>query len=463
MRILADLQALFVKSSIAILSIVLNGLDVVAGVVTKIVTMTTNTTSLAGEPVRVVIIGASFAGLATEQSLSSGPNGNRVEITVVDVKEYFEYVPGILRCFIEPSHFTKGLSFPLSILNKKKTTKFVQGQVVAVQERQVVLKNRSMIPFDYLVLAAGSTYGGLPIIKATPLTTTARQAQWNQVAADLEQARTVVIVGGGAVGVELAGEILTKFNNTTKSSKRVVLVDMAPQILTGFPDSTVRYCTDWLKKQGAELYLGHPLRELGENFVTLANGTEVTADLVYKCVGAKPNTEFLKQGPLATALTEKGSVSVNDHLQVQGYSHIFCAGDMCCHAASQEVKLGHTAEVNAHLVAANIQRLIAAPPQDMTSHTPPLLYYPQGVVGNHSTPFIYAMSLGKYDGSLGMNGLVLHGVLPAVVKWMLEWTKVAAARQQQIGVLFWIIADVVSNWLGRTLLPTKKKSHSKAS
>jgi hypothetical protein len=77
------------------------------------------------------------------------------------------------------------------------------------------------------------------------------------------------------------------------------------------------------------------------------------------------------------------------------------------------------------------------------------------VTGADLTPKIYCVSLGAYEATLAFNGLVISGFLAALTKWLLEWTKVQAARARPIGVVFWIIADVVSNWLGRTLLPTK--------
>ena len=58
---------------------------------------------------------------------------------------------------------------------------------------------------------------------------------------------------------------------------------------------------------------------------------------------------------------------------------------------------------------------------------------------------------------MGFNSLVLSGWLVALVKWLLEWTKVAAAQQRPVGVLFWKVADSASMLLGRTLLPTRKQ------
>lgn len=83
------------------------------------------------------------------------------------------------------------------------------------------------------------------------------------------------------------------------------------------------------------------------------------------------------------------------------------------------------------------------------------LRYPDGVIGGASkTPLIYNISLGKYDASVGFNGVVFNGPVAALLKWVLEWTKVAAAAERPIGVWFWHLADWSSLLLGRTLIPT---------
>jgi NADH dehydrogenase FAD-containing subunit len=316
-------------------------------------------------------------------------------------------------------------------------------------ENLVLLHSGSSLPYDYLVLAAGSTYSGP--IKATPseCTLAQRQAQWNEAAEQLKKASTILIIGAGAVGVELAGEILTCYKR-----KHVILADVAPQVLSGFHPSSVQHATEWLTKHGAELRLHCKPQEIGEKYVTFADGTTLRVDLVYMCTGGKPNIDFVKQSSSSLGLAckgPKGSLVVNDHLQVEGFTDVFCAGDMCFHPGTDEIKLGHTAEVNAHLVAANIEQM------ERGDRHAPLLTYPHGVVGHHTTPRIYNISLGKYDATLGFNSFVLNGGLAAILKWLIEWTKVAAVARRPIGILFWEIGDFVSNLLGRTLLPSKRK------
>ena len=58
---------------------------------------------------RVVIVGASFGGLAAQRELSGRSD---LKVSLIDYKSYFEYTPGILRCFVQPT-FLKQLTCPL--------------------------------------------------------------------------------------------------------------------------------------------------------------------------------------------------------------------------------------------------------------------------------------------------------------------------------------------------------------
>lgn len=490
-----NLNQFLVESAIWVLRVILNAVDVVLGPFQNVCKAVFHKRGIApnardASKPRVVIVGASFAGLETQRELSH--YSNELDITIIDYKTYFEYTPGVLRCFVDPSHFSSSLTCSLSDLTKTGT-KVITGEVVSVDvedsnnvdRNEVTLKDGRKIPYDYLVLAAGSTYPGL--IKATPneVTIAQRQQQWDVAANELEKAQTVAIVGAGAVGVELAGEIRDKYPAGTK---RVMLVDMAPTILPGMEPGSIRYATKWLQDNDVEMYLGSPLKKIDPKYIQFKEGTTVQVDVVYKCVGVAPNSVMLGSSPLSKSLKgPKKAVEVNDYLQVNGYPHVFCAGDLCYHGTSNELKLAHTAILNAQLVAENIVRMVSQPPMQNGMVTQPsmqngvmsqssmqnggskagttnqpLLTYPSGVVGSSVTAKIYCLSLGKYDATLGFNQLVINGSIGAILKWLIEWTSVAAAAQRPIGNLFWMIAHFSSNLLGRTVLSSSSTPLSTA-
>ena len=390
------------------------------------------------KPKDVVIVGASFGGLAAQRELSGRKD---VRVTLIDFKDYFEYTPGVLRCFVQPS-FLSHLTCPLPT---PRNGERLRGAMCGANDQAVVVRDahgaERNVPYDYLVMAVGSTYAD-PIkpLQSEP-TLADRTAAWTAAAAKLKTANTVIIVGAGPVGIELAGEILTVYPN-----KHVIFIDMAPKILPGFDEAAYTHVFAWLKKRGAELMLGEAIDEIKTESVLLKSGQEVEADVVYKCVGVMPNTSMLKGG-MFEGKGFRGSVDVNDHLQVADHPQVYCVGDMMNHA-SRELKLGHTAEVNAHLAAHNILADL---------HGKPLLTYPRGVTGADNTPKIWCLSLGRYDAVLGFNGLILAGWYVAVLKWLLEWSKVAAAGERPVGVLFWKVSDYMSNLLNRTILPPSTK------
>eukprot|EP00966_Prymnesium_polylepis_P079306 1837908-Prymnesium_polylepis.2 len=166
-----------------------------------------------------------------------------------------------------------------------------------------------------------------------------REASWAKAGARLEAARDVIIVGAGAVGVELAGEILTKF-----PQKKVTFVDMAPTILPGFAPKCAQYSLAWLQARGVVMRLGEAIAAIDDASITLKSGEVMAADVVYKCVGVMPNTAMLKESPFKSAFGFRDSIVVNDQLQLAGHPNIFAVGDMMSHD-SRELKLGHTAEV----------------------------------------------------------------------------------------------------------------------
>lgn len=176
--------------------------------------------------------------------------------------------------------------------------------------------------------------------------------------------------------------------------------------------------------------------------VTLEDGRVLEADLVYKCLGMKPASSALESG-LKAALNSRGSLLVEDTLQVKGQPNIFGMGDVMLHENTRELKLGHTAEVNAHVVVENIRRLAA---------NAPLTQYPHGATGAATTPKIFCLSLGQHDASLGFNSLIINGWLAALVKHFLEWSKVRQQADTPLGRGIWVFGDWFSCLLGRTLL-----------
>ncbi|WP_220447504.1 FAD-dependent oxidoreductase [Nonomuraea diastatica] len=167
----------------------------------------------------------------------------------------------------------------------------------------------------------------------------------------------MLLIGAGAAGLELAGEIRAFFPH-----KHVTVADAAPDILPGPFGQELR---DELRKQldalGIELKLGSRLRELpGAAPATAAPvaiateaGEKMTADIWFRCFGATPRTDYLR-GSLALARDERGYVRVDEHLRVQGHERVFAIGDI----SDADRDMAAYAGAQGELLAANLRTMI---------------------------------------------------------------------------------------------------------
>lgn len=389
-------------------------------------------------------MGGSFSGLSCARALKREFN-----VTVVDFKNYFEYTPGILRVFVEPT-FYEEISCPLTKATKGAT--FVQARATSVNDKSVTVAkpdgSTEDIAYDYLLLGTGSIYPSP--IKPTEQEGNYEKRKENLDAASkkLKKAGSVLIVGGGPVGVELAGEILTEFPN-----KKVTIVDGLPTIVAPFPKDSIAFAHNWLLARGCKFEMNQaiagkfPDLEIDESGCNLTDGRRLTADVVYKCLGSKANAGYMKE-TYPEALDRGGRLIVNEHLQLKNNPRIFGMGDCMILPGVNEWKLAHTAEINAHLVSANLLRM---------HRGEKLKTYPEGMTGGGPTPQVYCLSLGKYSATLGLNWFVMSGGMAAFAKWGLEYTKVMAMTEKPLGLLIWRLADWSTFLLGRTLLKPKPK------
>ena len=233
----------------------------------------------------------------------------------------------------------------------------MQGRAAKVDAGRVVLASGEELPADYIVLATGSTYP-FPAKSDTDRTADAHEKTLGTHAA-LAAAARVLLVGAGAVGIELAGEIKAAW-----PSKQVTLVDVADDVLGGpFRPDLRAELRRQLGELGVQLLLGSPLRaeppvepgDLATFTVATQAGTEVTADIWFRCYGVIPVSDYLAGG-LAGARGPDGLIEVSPTLQVAGQERVFALGDV----STADRKVAGAASRQAAVVAGNIQKLIAA-------------------------------------------------------------------------------------------------------
>lgn len=390
----------------------------------------------------VVIVGGSFGGLTALRHLSNQPG---IRVVLIDQRTYYEYVPGILRLFCDPS-LHKSITRPMP----KSNNEFVHGCVKVINAHSIVvrtensgtkLENEVTISYDHIIIATGADYRAPVTPSPNEKEYRTRHKTWQDQAKRLRNAESVLILGGGAVGTELAAEIACHF-----PEKRLCIVDGQDRLLPLFPRETSAHAESWFKERGVELLMGQTIDAITDTGCHLRkSGRDLEADIVFTCFGMRANTYMMKEGDMRACLDDRGMIKVNDYLQVEGFPNAFAVGDAMIHPA-REIKQAYYAELNGKAAAENILRLC---------YGKPLLKYPDDICGDKVSPLVYVVSLGRYDGSLGFNQLVINGSFAAMVKFVLEWTKVKQMEGRPIGLAVWAFGDAMSFFLSKYVLKPK--------
>ncbi len=336
---------------------------------------------------RLVVIGGGFAGAMIARRLQRD-----FAVTLIDSKDYFEFTPGVLRCLVEPAHIRRVQVLHTHYLREAKV---VRGTAEALREHEIVVEGKP-IPFDYAAICSGSSYH-LPFKQAN-LVRHLRADTLRDAASALRKAKSVLIIGGGLVGVELAAEIAWKY-----PKKRLTIVHAMPALIERNHPRAQRIAERFLRKRVVQLVFNEFVQPGEGPAFTTNTGKTFTPDLAFLCTGIAPNAAFLRPS-LAGALTERGQIKVNAHLQVGRFPHLFAAGDV---NGIMEEKTAQNAEHQAGIVIHNLRALEAGQP--LTSY--------------QSKPRPMDLSLGKFNGIIMFKSVNISGLIPAFGKWFIErWT-----------------------------------------
>lgn len=333
----------------------------------------------------VVVIGGGFAGAYIAKHLEKD-----FAVTLIDTKDYFEFTPGILRTIVHPRHMKK-----IQVLHSHylHTARIIRAEVTNFDEKEVVVGAKKF-PFDYLFVCSGSRYNSP--IKEKNVVLPNRAHALRKAHQDLVNARTVLIVGGGVVGVELAAEIVDFY-----PEKDVLLVHSKETLLERNPKKAQHYAERYLKQKRVEIiYRERMDKHEGSLFFT-STGRKIHADLCFLCTGITPNMELFQEH-FASCLNERKQVLVEKTLQMKGFPHIFVVGDL---NDCQEEKTAQSAEKQACVVVKNLFALERG--EHLHSYS--------------STPKPMVISLGRFSGILCYKNFVFTGFVVAFLKWFVEW------------------------------------------
>lgn len=298
---------------------------------------------------RVVVVGGGFAGLTLAQKLKDAP----VDIVLVDKSNHHLFQPLLYQVAV--SALSPGdVATPLrTVFRRQKNVEIRLDEVLAVdrEKREVHLRSRETLSYDWLVLAPGNepTYFGndhwrelAPGLKTIEDALTLREKQILSLEMALcvsdpyERRRllTTVVVGGGPTGVEMAGslaEIARKnvekdFRGIRAEEIRVILIDGGERLLAGFPEELSLRTLEDLQELGVEVRLNTRVEKIEEDAVWAA-GEQIPAGNV---VWAAGNVAAPLLQSLNCELDRSGRAKVNPDLSLPGDRRVFVLGDAMC-------------------------------------------------------------------------------------------------------------------------------------
>lgn len=294
---------------------------------------------------RVVVVGGGFGGLHAVRELKRAD----VEVTLVDRHNYNTFQPllyQVATATLNPGDVTW---FLRAVRSHQRNVRFVRGAVIAMDHssRTIRLEGGQRIGYDYLVVAAGATTSFFQIPGAReyalPLYRRSQAVVLrDRIIAALEHAAAgghhgdlrVVVVGGGATGVETAGALAEMRNNDLpvtypeldRDHIHVTLVEQAPSVLGPFHPKLQQYAQRSLAKRGVDVRLQTAVKQVRADGVVLGDEQEfLPAGLV---IWASGITVHPVVGDWGLPQGRGGRIVVDDRLRVKGMDRVFAVGDI---------------------------------------------------------------------------------------------------------------------------------------
>jgi NADH:ubiquinone reductase (H+-translocating) len=350
-----------------------------------------------GDRPRVVVIGGGFAGLSAVRELSVAD----VEVLLIDRNAYNTFQPLLYQVAtggLNPGDVTYALR---AFTSRYRNADFRRAEVTGVDldRRRVLLADGGPVTYDYLIVCCGvgPNYFGVPGARefARTMYTRAGAIQTRDLMltaiekaaqAPSRAAATVVVVGGGATGVEMAGA-LAELRNTAVplayrglevDSVRIVLVEMADHLLTPFHPKLRAYAAKALRKRGVELRLGTALREVRPDAVVVQGpdgGLRTIESAVTVWASGISATATVGGWGLPTG--KGGRIEVGPDLRLAGCPQVFAIGDVAGAGAGGSEPLPQVAQPaiqGGRHAGVQIRRLLAGAP------TEPFRYHDKGIM-----------------------------------------------------------------------------------
>ncbi|MEM9218919.1 MAG: NAD(P)/FAD-dependent oxidoreductase [Cyanobacteria bacterium P01_F01_bin.150] len=421
--------------------------------------------------IRAVVVGGGFGGMQAAQSLAK----LGIKTLLIDRNNYNTFVPllyQVAAAQIEPEK----IAYPLRTAARCSDRLYFQmAEVKHIDfETQQIETDRSVIPYDFLVLATGSRTQYFGVAGAKQHAFSMRNldeaiAIRNHIFGCFEQASnepdpivrrqllTFIVVGGGATGVEMAGtlvelkrSLMQDYPYLNFADVRIIMVQSGEGLLRELPHSLGNYTLRTLRRLGVEVLLQARVNQVTPEGICLDSGKELSAATVVWTAGLEASRPLLSEH-LETA--NRGKVVVQPTLQLKGYPNVYVIGDLA-HVSGQGPSLAGVAPEALQqgvAVARNIER------QSKWRAPKPFRYFNKGRLA----------IIGCYSGVGKIGPFLLTGFLPWFMWLAVHLVYLPGVRSRLLVLLSWIHGYSLRDRPIRLILSSKftttrhtAKSHS---
>jgi len=392
---------------------------------------------------RIVIVGMGFGGIRAASVLA----GKGHEIVLVDRNNYHLFQP-LLYQVATAGLEQESIAYSVRAMARKwPGTRFHLSEVTGVDsDRREVQTVNGTIPYDYLVIGAGSVtnHFGLQSVERYSFDLkelTDGERLRNHILTAFERAvnepdparkralMTFVIVGGGPTGVEFAGALIElvhfvlakDYPELSTHAARVVLVEATDKLLAAMPEKLRTYTLKKLRSMSVEVLLNARVVDAGPERVVMHDGAVIPAHTLFWSAG-------VKAAPLAATLglpaKPGGRIQPAPDLTIPNHPEVFVIGDMA-YVEQDGAPLPMTAPVAMQMGIYAGKAILA---KEAGTVMPPFRYHDKGSMA----------TIGRNAAVASAFGMNFRGYLAWLVWLLLHLYYLIGFRNRIVVMLNWV-------------------------
>ena len=418
------------------------------------------------EKKRVVIVGGGFGGL----KLANRLKGSNFQVVLIDKNNYHQFPP-LLYQVASSGLESSSISFPFrKIFQNRKEFYFRLAEVTAIiREKNIIQTTIGELRYDYLILASGTTtnfFGNADIEKqALPMKTIEEALVLrNTLLTNFEKATictdarerqalmNIVIVGGGATGVEISGVlaemkrfVLPKdYPDLNESDMNIYLIEGSPRLLGALSTDASEHAEKFLKEMGVTVMLNKKVEGFRDGNVILDDG-EAIETKTFVWVSGVTATQF---GEIEKDhLGRGGRILVDAYNRMIDSGNIFAIGDVCLQTETDyphgHPQVAQVAIQQGNLLADNLKRI---------EDGEPLKAFHYRNLGTLAT-------VGRNKAVADLNKVKLHGFIAWLVWMGVHLRSILGVKNKIMVLIEWVWSYFTYDQSIRLILfiPKKKK------